>query len=90
MEPKTIANRDLKSFDIHIPSARKLSKSFCIKRGVLILNNLLDDTIEKAIVGVRKADNTLMDLLTRWLRRDIEFVLLNEYEIQKGIEIVHS
>ena len=79
MEAKTIANRDLASFTLHVASARKLSRSFCLKRGVLILNNLLDDMTEKAIVGVRKVDPNLHEILTGWLRREIEFVLLRFY-----------
>ena len=88
MEPKLLVTRYLASFTLHPGSAKKLSRSFCAKRGVVILNNLLDDTTEKAIVGVRAADSNLHSTLTSWLRRDIEFVLLNEYELQKAISIV--
>ena len=87
MEPKILANRDLASFTLHPASAKKLSRSFCAKRGVIILNDLLDDTTEKAIVGVRKVDPTLHSTLSSWLRREIEFVLLYEYHNFRLIEM---
>ena len=88
MTPPKIANQDLASFTLHPPSARKLSRSFCAKRGVIILNNLFDDHSEKAIIGIREPNEHLFQTLRDWLRRDIEFVLLNEYEINKAIEII--
>ncbi|MEC7985755.1 MAG: GspE/PulE family protein [Myxococcota bacterium] len=87
MKFKKMSNRGLVSFSIHPPSAQKLSRSFCTKRGVLILNNLLESYTDPAIIGVRNADTELLVTLENWLRREIEFVLLNDYDLKKGIEI---
>lgn len=80
--------KEFSDFEIHSRSVRMLPEKLCRRLHVVILNNAISDPKEDVYLGIDNIENgAIISRLTLLLSRQIKPILLNKFEIEKGINI---
>lgn len=80
---------ELSQFTLDRPSLRLLPESFCRRNKVVVLGHVDPDAQNAPVtVGMVQPDNrVILELVTDFLRRPLQPVRLNHYEIESALEV---